>query len=442
MTNNPKVSVVVPSLNSIKYIHECIDSILNQTLKDIEIICVDAGSTDGTLEVLREYEKNDERLKVIISDKKSYGYQINLGIKEAKGEYLGIVESDDCIKENMYENLYSIAKEKKCDIVKGDMLNFWDKEERIYEYRLLNWTETLYNKILNFSIDKRILTESNIMNPSGIHKLDFIKKYNILCNETPGSAFQDTGFWFQLQVLASSIFLVKEAYYYYRQDNVNSSCNSRAKVYCICDEYDYIRNFVLKNNINEALPIISYLRYGGYNWNLSRLGEEYKQEFIQKISKDFREIQNNGEFDSSLFHATQLEILNTIINNPDEYYYNITNKPLGAVNKIKDQLSYKIGFCIVKNKNILDFIVLPIKLLSVLTKHYFEKKVKSVVYKIQPELKPKPIEEYADYYEALKIRKHLSYKLGKEILKHPFTFIFKIRTIYKEYKKDAKNNIY
>ncbi|EAH8357372.1 glycosyltransferase family 2 protein, partial [Campylobacter jejuni] len=419
MIKNPKISIVVPSLNSIEYIHECIDSILKQTLKDIEIICVDAGSNDGTFEVLREYEKVDSRLKVIISDKKSYGYQINLGIKEAKGEYLGIVESDDCIKENMYENLYSIAKEKKCDIVKGDMLNFWDREERIYEYRLLNWTETLYNKILNFSIDKRILTESNIMNPSGIHKLDFIKKYNILCNETPGSAFQDTGFWFQLQVLASSIFLVKEAYYYYRQDNVNSSCNSRAKVYCICDEYDYIRNFVLKNNINEALPIISYLRYGGYNWNLSRLGEEYKQEFIQKISKDFREIQNNGEFDSSLFHATQLEILNTIINNPDEYYYNITNKPLGAVNKIKDQLSYKIGFCIVKNKNILDFIVLPIKLLSVLTKHYFEKKVKSVVYKIQPELKPKPIEEYADYYEALKIRKHLSYKLGKEILKHP-----------------------
>ncbi|HEF3808818.1 TPA: glycosyltransferase family 2 protein [Campylobacter jejuni] len=442
MIKNPKISIVVPSLNSIEYIHECIDSILKQTLKDIEIICVDAGSNDGTFEVLREYEKVDSRLKVILSDKKSYGYQINLGIKEAKGEYLGIVESDDCIKENMYENLYSIAKEKKCDIVKGDMLNFWDREERIYEYRLLNWTETLYNKILNFSIDKRILTESNIMNPSGIHKLDFIKKYNILCNETPGSAFQDTGFWFQLQVLASSIFLVKEAYYYYRQDNVNSSCNSRAKVYCICDEYDYIRNFVLKNNINEALPIISYLRYGGYNWNLSRLGEEYKQEFIQKISKDFREIQNNGEFDSSLFHATQLEILNTIINNPDEYYYNITNKPLGAVNKIKDQLSYKIGFCIVKNKNILDFIVLPIKLLSVLTKHYFEKKVKSVVYKIQPELKPKPIEEYADYYEALKIRKHLSYKLGKEILKHPFTFIFKIRTIYKEYKKDAKNNIY
>ncbi|MBZ7967953.1 glycosyltransferase family 2 protein, partial [Campylobacter sp. RM9756] len=272
MTQTPKVSVVIPSLNSIKYIHECVDSVLNQTLKDIEIICVDAGSTDGTLEILRGYEKKDKRLKVILSDKKSYGYQMNLGIREAKGEYLGIVESDDYIRKDMYENLYNIANKKKCDIVKGDMLNFWDKEKRIYEYRLLNWTEVLYGKILNFNIDKRILTECNVINPSGIHKLDFIKKYNILCNETLGSAFQDVGFWFQLQVLAKSIFLIKEAYYYYRQDNVNSSCNSRAKVYCICDEYDFVRNFALKHNIKQALPIIAYLRYGGYNWNLHRIG--------------------------------------------------------------------------------------------------------------------------------------------------------------------------
>ncbi|TKX30607.1 glycosyltransferase family 2 protein [Campylobacter estrildidarum] len=442
MIEIPKISIVIPSLNSIKYIHECIDSVLNQTLQDIEIICVDAGSTDGTLEVLREYEKKDKRLKVILSDKKSYGYQMNLGIKKTKGEYLGIVESDDYIKKNMYEDLYNIAKKTKCDIVKGDMLDFWDKEERIYKYRLLNWTENLYGKILNFNVDNRILTECNVINPSGIHKLDFIKKYNILCNETPGSAFQDAGFWFQLQVLAKSIFLIKEAYYYYRQDNVNSSCNSRAKVYCICDEYDFIRNFALKCNIKQALPIIAYLRYGGYNWNLHRIGNEYKQEFLQKMAKDFKQIQDDKEFDSSLFHAIQLEILNDIINNPNAYYYKITNKPLGAVNKIKNQLSYKLGLAIVKNKTILDFIRLPIRFINILLSHYFEKKVKNIIYKIQPELKPKPIEEYADYYEALKVKKHLSYKIGQELINHPFAFIFKIYAIYKEYKKDARNNIY
>ncbi|EGT6203873.1 glycosyltransferase family 2 protein, partial [Campylobacter coli] len=121
---------------------------------------------------------------------------------------------------------------------------------------------------------------------------------------------------------------------------------------------------------------------------------------------------------------------------------NTTNKPLGAIDKIKNQLSYRLGLCIVQSKSIMDFIALPIRLINILLGYYFEKKVKNVIYKMQPELKSKPIEEYADYYEALKIKKHLSYKIGKTLLKHPFTFIFRINAIYKEYKKDAKNNIY
>ncbi|MBZ7965080.1 glycosyltransferase family 2 protein, partial [Campylobacter sp. 2457A] len=117
---NPKISIIVPSLNSLDYIKECIESILNQTLKDIEILCIDANSTDGTLEFLKECEKKDKRLRVIVSDKKSYGYQVNLGIQQATGEYLGIVESDDYIKENMYERLYEVAKEQDCEVVKSD----------------------------------------------------------------------------------------------------------------------------------------------------------------------------------------------------------------------------------------------------------------------------------------------------------------------------------
>ena len=80
----PLVSVIMPSLNVVKYIDECIQSVLNQSLKEIEIICVDAGSTDGTYERLKEYETNDSRVRVILSDKRSYGYQVNLGIKESK----------------------------------------------------------------------------------------------------------------------------------------------------------------------------------------------------------------------------------------------------------------------------------------------------------------------------------------------------------------------
>ena len=101
----PKVSVIMPSLNVVQYIQECMESVVRQTLSDIEIICVDAGSTDGTLEILQEFAKKDQRISIIVSDKKSYGYQMNLGLKAAKGEYIGIVETDDFIEPNMYEDL-------------------------------------------------------------------------------------------------------------------------------------------------------------------------------------------------------------------------------------------------------------------------------------------------------------------------------------------------
>ena len=82
----PVVSILMPSLNVVKYISECMESVIRQTLKDIEIICIDAGSTDGTFEKLVEYTEKDNRIRIIKSDRKSYGYQMNLGIDAAKGE--------------------------------------------------------------------------------------------------------------------------------------------------------------------------------------------------------------------------------------------------------------------------------------------------------------------------------------------------------------------
>ena len=101
------VSVILPSLNVARYIRECIDSVRNQTMQQIEILCVDAGSTDGTLEILEKYVAVDARIRIINSDQKSYGHQVNLGIEAARGQYIGIVETDDFIDTVMYQNLYS-----------------------------------------------------------------------------------------------------------------------------------------------------------------------------------------------------------------------------------------------------------------------------------------------------------------------------------------------
>ena len=114
------ITVIVPTLNCAMSIDRCVESILNQTWKELEVVCVDACSTDGTKELLQKYEEKDKRVKVIVSDRKSYGYQMNLGISCASGEYIGIVESDDEVEPDMYEQLYSAAILYTPDMVRSD----------------------------------------------------------------------------------------------------------------------------------------------------------------------------------------------------------------------------------------------------------------------------------------------------------------------------------
>lgn len=440
----PKVSIVIPSLNSINYIDECLQSVINQTLKDIEIICVDANSTDGTLEYLKDLEKKDHRVKVIVSDKKSYGYQMNLGINAAKGEYLGIVESDDYIKLNMYERLYKVAKEQDCEVLRCDVKKFKiENNIKIYQYGMICYRDDLYGKLFNkkdlntlktFSIISPLKDTWNI-NPPGLYRLDFINKFNIRFNETPGASYQDNGFWFMMQVLAQKIYFLNEAYYYYRQDNENSSCNNRAKVYCICEEYDFIRQKLDESPEKEYyLGVLNFKRFHNYYWTLKRIDNCFKLEFLIRFQKDFKKIIDSGELDRDMFSIQDIQQLDKIVNDPKQYYIDTYQKPLGAADRVKNQLSYKLGNKILKSKTPTDVLKLPFTLVSIIKEHKFEQKVLSILYKQNPSLKPLPLESYGDYYEALKYKEHLSYKLGQALIKNPFTFVFKLPSIYKNFK--------
>ena len=109
----PKVSIIIPVYNTEKYLRECLDSVVNQTLKDIEIICVDDGSTDGSLTILREYAEEDHRFKVLIQDNSGSGPARTLGIREAHGDFLAFMDADDYYPENdTLQKLYSKAKEQ------------------------------------------------------------------------------------------------------------------------------------------------------------------------------------------------------------------------------------------------------------------------------------------------------------------------------------------
>ena len=117
-----KVSVIIPVYNTEKFLRKCLDSVCNQTLQDIEIICINDCSTDGSLEILREYAGKDNRIKLIeLLENCGAAKARNIGIDIAEGEYLGFVDSDDFIDLDFYKKLYGKAKETDADAVKGKL---------------------------------------------------------------------------------------------------------------------------------------------------------------------------------------------------------------------------------------------------------------------------------------------------------------------------------
>lgn len=114
---HPLISIIVPIYNVEKYLDRCIDSLLNQTLKDIEIIMVDDGSPDNCPQMCDEYAKRDNRVKVIHKKNAGLGFARNSGLEVATGEYVAFVDSDDYVDINMYKKLYEVAGEKNADAV-------------------------------------------------------------------------------------------------------------------------------------------------------------------------------------------------------------------------------------------------------------------------------------------------------------------------------------
>jgi glycosyltransferase involved in cell wall biosynthesis len=160
-----KVSIIIPTYNVEQYLKECMDSVVNQTLKDIEIICVDDGSTDSSGKILDEYAQKDSRIKVIHKENGGYGKAMNLGIDNATGEYIGIVEPDDYVELDMYKSLYNAAKEHDVDLVKADFNRFVDKKSRrVFFYRKLDKSGNYYNRVINAKVDfDRLYPRTNIL---------------------------------------------------------------------------------------------------------------------------------------------------------------------------------------------------------------------------------------------------------------------------------------
>ena len=326
----PKVSILMPSLNSGAFIRECMESVVKQTLQEIEIICIDAGSTDGTQEILREYEKNNPRVRIIISDKKSMGYQYNLGLDAANGDYIGMVETDDWIEADTFEKLWSAANRQDVDIVAANQYLYYTKPE-VHDVRFENLSRCPYEQVF---CPKDVL-HSFAVKPliwSAIYRRSMLIENDVRFNETPGASFQDIGFHFMVMTAAKTAFFLNQYFYHYRSDSEVQSINSGGKVYCVCDEAHYYERFLEERPSDKhrlLKPYVSW-KYDKYYWNYLRIAPQFQWEFLMRFREEFLEHRKEGllkEAPSTISgYSTYRKGIHEILDNPVSFFKSTCKK--------------------------------------------------------------------------------------------------------------------
>ena len=261
MSENIKVSVILPSYNVTDYIEQCVRSVCAQTLKDIEILCIDAGSVDGTWDKLRKLAEEDARIRLVRSDVKSYGYQMNLGIREATGEYIGIVETDDYVDTDIFEVLYDRAGQEKPDVVKCTLYE-------LYEGRTGNRTEVCLDYIPPEYIDDTYLSpdehpEVHVWDAyiwDAIYRREFLIDRGIRFQESPGASYQDIAFQQMVLNAAQKMLYIHAHLYHYRKLRNGASTWSQGCVGFICDAYMGLLSYA---GLKEGRKRYIYARFAG-----------------------------------------------------------------------------------------------------------------------------------------------------------------------------------
>ncbi len=354
----PKVSIVVPIYNVEKYLRICLESIQNQTLKDIEVICVNDGSKDRSKDIIMEFVNSDPRFQIIDKKNTGYGNSMNIGFDRATGEYIGIVESDDFVDPDMFETLYNHAHENKLDVLKSGYYFYWSlpKEKNVEEHiasKVMCGKTFCPTTAFKDHLEKSAFFNIKPTIWSSVYRKEFIRENKIRFNETPGASYQDASFNFKVWCCAKRVQLMDKAFLHYRQDNESSSVNSVGKVFCVCDEYAEMERFLNDHPLikDEMEYVKSRIKYDSYMWNYERVAQEYKYIFIERAGAEFKRDRDEGYLDPSYFEQYKWDDLLKLIDDPIKYHTNRMLKGKGSVGSeeyqaVVNSASYKIGSAI------------------------------------------------------------------------------------------------
>lgn len=252
-----KISVIIPIYNTEKYLKQCLDSLKNQTIKDLEFICVDDGSSDSSLSILQEYVNIDSRFILIKQKNEGPGIARNNAIKLANGEFIMFVDSDDWIEPNTCEVLYNYAKDNNANIVQFNYKKFKEAKNK---FKDINFTDILNKnykkdytdiKSYNYKDFDGFMYKLDLHSWTRIYKADFIKSHNIQFGTA--NRAEDHVFVNEALLMADKVYFINEYFYNYR-DRINSAVNTQSHDNLnIFENIDLFSDFLSKNNLSQAL---------------------------------------------------------------------------------------------------------------------------------------------------------------------------------------------
>jgi glycosyltransferase involved in cell wall biosynthesis len=298
----PKISVILCAYNEEKFIRKAIESVVNQTLKCIEIIIVNDGSTDNTLNIINGYAKDDSRIKVIDQENIGLGASRNKGMKIASGEYVTFLDADDWFTEEAFEISYNEAKDKDTDITMYQMINYDDETGRIYEndwFNLNNLDESFDDCVFGPEKTKDFLFDLSVSSCQKIYRNSFLKSIDASFPE--GIYFEDMPFFFYVYLKAKRISIIRKHFYYRRKHNASIThvvdANYLDTVEAGCE---LMRRFI-DNGFYEdyKFDLLAY-KINGPRMALMDITEDAKEPLFNLIKEDYEKIKKTEYYQDYL----------------------------------------------------------------------------------------------------------------------------------------------
>ena len=298
----PKISVILSIYNVEPYLRECLDSVVNQTFRDLEIICVNDGSTDGSLSILEEYAAKDSRVQIVNKENGGQNSARNAGLDRASGEYVAIVDSDDWLDVTAYEKAYARAKESDADMTQYSFIYAGFPDNREIPIPDIDETSEQSEKI-------RLAINNIIVCWCYLWKTDFIKKNQLRFHE--GVLYgEEIPFTYKTAVLANKIAVLPERLHYYRYRSSSMSNNTKSS--CFLDgpkSFMFLFEDLSDCKLTAESRILLYKSkwgnmYSIYNDKIDkRFRSEMRKRICQSVTEEERQFMmaHRNAFDEKFF---------------------------------------------------------------------------------------------------------------------------------------------